>query len=212
MVEYMKKIDYIEKDLTPLAVDIDSVTPDPRNTRNHNDRSIDSIAQSLLAHKQKTPIVVDIDGVIRKGNGTWRAAKQLGWKQIAAVRSSDPTLLLRAYAIRDNRTAELSSWESEVLSEEIHQLNILPFDLGFNPDEWSSLVFDINTGSGLGFGSQKDPGDEDEGSGITISQKDDNIRVSLSFHPSAWIGSRTEILDIIEKIKKRYGCEAKVKE
>ena len=70
------------------TVPIDSLSFDPANVRKHGERNLATIKASLLRFGQQKPIVVDANGVVRAGNGTLAAAKALGWKEIAVVRST----------------------------------------------------------------------------------------------------------------------------
>jgi phage gp29-like protein len=108
---------HITPSLRALAVPIDSITPDPRNARKHGERNSKAIADSLKGHGQVKPIVLDADGVILAGNGTYAAALELGWKFIAAVKTPLRGVEARAFAIRDNRTAELATWDAQELTE-----------------------------------------------------------------------------------------------
>jgi len=150
-------LDHIEPDLRKLARPISKFKLDPKNAKKHDARSIAEIKTSLAAHGQKKPIVVAKDGmVIKAGNGTVRAAKLLGWSHIAAVVSADADRLLREYALRDNRSAELAAWDIDVLLEEIDDLGFEPDDVGWNADEVQELIGDLG-GSG-GAGGANDPG------------------------------------------------------
>src|SRR4051812_21419375 len=91
-------------------VPIDSVAPDPANVREHDDPNLKAIAASLRRFGQQTPIVVDRAGIVRKGNGTWQAASDLGWQTVWIVRTDLAGSEATAYAIADNRTGELSKW------------------------------------------------------------------------------------------------------
>ena len=51
------------------------------------------------------------DNVVRAGNGTLEAAKELGWETISAVKSELIGSEMTAFAIADNRTAELAEWD-----------------------------------------------------------------------------------------------------
>ena len=53
-------------------------------------------------------------------------------------------------------------------------------------------------------------GDKSEES--VVPEKDPNILVRVSFHPGIWLGKRGEIITIMEKLKKTYGCDVKVEE
>ncbi len=85
--------------LMPLAVPIDSVSPDPGNVRQHNDRNLATIAGSLRRFGQQKPIVIDANGATIAGAGTLVVAKSLGWTHIAVVRSDLAGSDRAAYAI-----------------------------------------------------------------------------------------------------------------
>lgn len=112
----------IAPDLLGLTVDIATLTPDPRNARKHNDRNLAAVSASLTRFGQTKPIVVDADGVVLAGNGSLTAAKQLGWKRIAVSRVPLAGADARAYAIADNRTAELAEWDWEELAVQTKEL------------------------------------------------------------------------------------------
>lgn len=114
---------------------ISSLTPDPRNARKHDPRNIQAIADSLSRFGQRKPIVV-ADGIVIAGNGTLEAAKSLGWTHIETVDASDLSVSdRRAYAIADNRTAELAEWDDAALAEQLNDLAADGVDL-------DSLAFD----------------------------------------------------------------------
>jgi ParB-like nuclease domain len=105
--------------MTIETVSIDSLRADPENARRHGKRNLDAIADSLRRFGQQKPIVVDFNDVVRAGNGQFAAAKSLGWSHIEIVRSDLPSRELTAYAIADNRTAELAEWDSFVLNNQL---------------------------------------------------------------------------------------------
>ncbi len=148
-------LDHIEKDLRKLAVNILDLTPDPNQSHVHDRRGLDELKVSLSEHGQKKPIVVQKRGMIVKaGNGTLQAAQELGWTHLAAVVSSDPAKALRAYALRDNRTAEFATWDSDALFGEIDFLGGVPDDFGWTEDDLAGLLPDLPSeprGKGVSF-------------------------------------------------------------
>lgn len=106
---------------------IGELVADPANARRHGERSIEGLKGSLLRWGQQKPIVLDERGVVIAGNGTLEAAKALGWTHVAAVRSDLAGIERTAYAIADNRLAELSEWDADALGQ---LLGALPADLG----------------------------------------------------------------------------------
>ena len=136
---------YITADLRPLAVPIDSVRLDPGNARTGH--AVDETAESLDTYGQRKPIVVNRseNNKIEAGNGTWKSAKELGWSHIAAVFVEDDNDTAVGYAIADNRTSELSEWDSEMLAT---YLQALPPDVptGFDDTAVAELLAGIEAG------------------------------------------------------------------
>jgi DNA modification methylase len=110
-------LSYIAESLRPLAVPMDSLHEDPANARVGHD--VARIAASLKAYGQRKPIVANRlqDGKIEAGNGTYRAARQLGWTHLAVVFVDDDPATAAAFGIADNRVGEFSRWDEDVLRE-----------------------------------------------------------------------------------------------
>jgi len=104
------------------VVPIGSVHADPANVRKHDDRNTSAIAASLARFGQQRPLVIDARGVVRAGNGTLEAARSLGWTEIAVVRTGLGGSEATAYAIADNRTSDLSSFDDTGLAEILRSL------------------------------------------------------------------------------------------
>jgi len=134
----MEDISYIAESLRPLAVPIDSLHEDPANARVGHD--VARIAASLKAYGQRKPIVANRlqDGKIEAGNGTFRAAKSLGWSQLAVVFVDDDPATAAAFGIADNRVGEFSRWDEDVLREIASTTGDL--FTGFEPAELEELV------------------------------------------------------------------------
>lgn len=111
------------------SISIDDLIFDPNNARKHSAKNVDAIKGSLTKFGQQKPIVVDAKNIIIAGNGTVAAAKELGWKSIQAVRSTLDGFMQSAFAIADNRTAELAEWDFDVLKESLAALDLEDFDL-----------------------------------------------------------------------------------
>ena len=133
-----------QREIEHLIVDIDSVQPHEKNVRQGD---IGAISESLKAHGQYRPIVVDRrTNRILAGNHTWKAAKALGWQQIAAgyVETKDDDEALRIL-LADNRTTDLASYDESGLAELLKQL--VASDEGlegtlFNNEDLDQLLVD----------------------------------------------------------------------
>lgn len=115
---------------------IADLTFDPTNARVHDDQNLQAIQGSLSQFGQRKPVVITHDNVIVAGNGTVQAATLLGWDTVSAVRVpadwSDNQV--KAFALADNRTAELADWNHVELSEQLTELSLADWDvksLGF---------------------------------------------------------------------------------
>jgi len=113
---------------------IADLTPDPQNARQHDDKNLKAIMGSLKEFGQRKPIVITEAGTIVAGNGTVEAAKRLGWLDIEVVRvPADWTQdQVKAFALADNRTAELATWNSDVLNQQLDELE----QAGFEVADW----------------------------------------------------------------------------
>lgn len=97
-----------------IVLPLCDVIPDVANMRTHSEANIQAIMASLARWGQQKPIVIDSGRVVRCGNGTLEAARRLKWTAIECVTSELSGAELAAFAIADNRTAELAGWSEEL--------------------------------------------------------------------------------------------------
>lgn len=134
----------INPKLEPLCEAVSVLHLDPENARKHSGRSTDGIQASLKEYGQQKPIVALDDGTVIAGNGTLMAAKAMGWERIAVVRFADREKA-RAYAIADNRTAELSEWDEGVLAAQLQKMSAElegfdPSKVGYTEAEMEAVI------------------------------------------------------------------------
>ena len=141
-------------------VRIDSLHPDPANVRLHDDRNLSAIRGSLARFGQQKPIVVDASGVIRAGNGTYLAAQALGWESIDVVRTSLSGLDAAAFAIADNRTSDLSTFDDDGLAKLLRELRTEDAleGVGFDERKIDELLAGLDI---EGTGLVEDPGPQE---------------------------------------------------
>ena len=131
-------------------VDISTIKPYENNPRKLKDSAIEKVAMSLKEYGFRQPIVVDKDNIIVAGHTRYRASKKLGLKNvpISVIDNLTPEQI-NAYRIADNRTAEESEWDNELLKMEIKELEAKDFKLdllGFNEDQLNDLLFEEKQG------------------------------------------------------------------
>jgi len=108
---------------------IDAIKPYDANPRK-NDQAVDAVAKSLHEFGWQQPIVVDSQGVIIVGHTRWKAAKSLSMDTVPVVVADDLTPeQARAYRIADNKTAEMATWDVELLEAEVRALDQMDVDL-----------------------------------------------------------------------------------
>lgn len=101
---------------------------DARNPRQHPQRQISQIADSIREFGFVMPVVVNENEVVI-GHGRVLAAKQLGMARVPviALRHLSPPQL-KALRIADNKLAHNSHWDERLLGESFHELNELELD------------------------------------------------------------------------------------
>lgn len=127
------------------------LTPYPRNPRHHSDAQVAQIAGSIAAFGFNAPILIDSRSNIIAGHGRYLASLKLGLDTV-------PVIVLdhlsetekRAYLLADNKLAELSSFDDDLLREELAELRDTDIDLGalgFRDDELAVLLANADDGS-----------------------------------------------------------------
>ena len=125
---------------------IASLMLDPANVRAHDARNLEAIKASLARFGQQTPIVVNAKGIVVAGNARMMAAKMLNWSSVEIVRTDLEGAEAIAYAIADNRTAELAEWDEGALAQQLAALQIEDEELaniaGFTDSEIEAMILD----------------------------------------------------------------------
>jgi ParB-like chromosome segregation protein Spo0J len=145
-----------------VNVDINSVFPYPMNARQGD---IGSIAESLKENGQFRPIVVNrLDNSILVGNHTWKAAKMLGWKEIAATFVDVDDEAAARIVLVDNKTADLGTYDHVELAEMLREMTSFE-GTGYDGDDVDELVREV-AGWGIKEAPQK-ASDEDKPRNVT---------------------------------------------
>lgn len=130
---------------------LERIIPYDKNPRQHSPEQIDLIARSMVDDGVTAPILVDEKGIVIYGHGRRMAAEKNGFAQypvIVARNWSDQKK--RAYRIKDNSYALLSSWAPDLLRGELNQLSADGYEmklLGFEGTQLVSFMAGVNTGS-----------------------------------------------------------------
>jgi ParB-like chromosome segregation protein Spo0J len=127
-----------------------SLKPDPRNPRVHSDKQVRQIAQSIESFGFNVPHQIDDQQKVIAGHGRLLAACKMGWDTVPAIKLSHLTESQRmAFLIADNRLTENSSWDEQMLGEQLKILSELKLDfnleaIGFEVPEIDLLIDGLN--------------------------------------------------------------------
>ena len=125
-------------------VPIGSLHINPDNAKDHGPKQVRLIATSMERYGFLSPIIIDDNHMIVAGHGRYLAAKLLGLREIPVVRAKFLTPEDRAaYALADNKLAELSPWKDDVLAKELNALVAQNYDLGVTGFSLADLDFSL---------------------------------------------------------------------
>lgn len=118
------------KKLITLAVgDIHPYEKNPRR----NDSAVPYVKESIVQTGYVAPIIVDENNEILAGHTRYKALTELGKKEIECLRMTGMTEdQKKKYRLLDNKVAEFSAWDYELLDWELEDLNFEGFDFGFS--------------------------------------------------------------------------------
>jgi len=121
-----------------------ALVPYARNARTHPEWQVAQIAASISEFGFTNPILIGADLTIIAGHGRLAGALRLGMAKVPCIRLAHLTEdQRRALVIADNKIAENSGWDEDLLREELQALEDAAFDLdvlGFSDEELGRLL------------------------------------------------------------------------
>ena len=123
-------------------VPLESVHLNPENPR-LNDPAVEPVMQSIARFGFRVPIVVNRrTGLIEAGNTRWKAAQRMGLSEVPVIFADDDEVTALAFALADNRTAEIATWDEPSLADLLKRLDAegALASSGFCDDDLSGLL------------------------------------------------------------------------
>lgn len=118
-------------------VKVEDLKPYENNPR-FNDDAVEYVANSIKKFGFKVPMIIDKNNVIVAGHTRYKASLELNLKEVPCIIADDLTEeQIKAFRLADNKVAEKSSWDLDLLGDEIKELA----ELDFNIDDLTSLGF-----------------------------------------------------------------------
>ena len=103
---------------------LSSISPYSNNSRRHPEHQIDALVSAIKRFGFTQPIILDEINTVLAGHGRLEAAKRLKLKTVPCriVHGLTPDEK-RAYVIADNKIAEQSTWDQDMLNTELADLS-----------------------------------------------------------------------------------------
>jgi len=120
-----------------IDLTLSSLVPYAKNPR-ENAAAIDGVAESIRQFGFQQPIVVDARNEIVCGHTRFLAAQKLGLEKVPCVRVDALTReQIKAYRLLDNKLHEKSTWDFNLLREELDsfEFDFAPFEVEFKFDD-----------------------------------------------------------------------------
>jgi ParB/RepB/Spo0J family partition protein len=108
---------------------IDCLRSNPQNPRLHSDKQVRQIARSLEAFGPIVPVLIDGSSQVIAGHGRIQAAQLLGLKELPTICVEHLTeAQAKAFAIADNKLTENSTWNADLLGQQLKALSEVELD------------------------------------------------------------------------------------
>lgn len=127
-------------------VAVDDLKPDPKNPRKHSKKQIEQLVSAIRQTGFRGALLVDEESRIVAGEARWLAAKQLGMDVVPVIRERFVSEEQRlAFLIGDNRFAELSEWDGDLLKNNLDSLFEAGVDIEITGFSLANLDFALDT-------------------------------------------------------------------
>jgi len=113
-------------------IKVEDLKPYENNPR-FNDDAVEYVVKSIKEFGFKVPMVIDKDNTIVTGHTRYKAALELGLKEVPCVIADDLSdEQIKAFRLADNKVSEKAEWNYDLLNEELENiLNLDMQDFGF---------------------------------------------------------------------------------
>lgn len=100
------------------------------NNPRNNDNAVEYVANSIKEFGFKVPIIIDKNNIIVAGHTRYKASKLLGIDEVPCIVADDLTEeQIKAFRLVDNKSAELATWNLDLLNMELESITDLDMEL-----------------------------------------------------------------------------------
>lgn len=170
-----------------VSMRLEDIIPYENNPR-MNDEAVGMVVKSIQEFGFKNPIIIDKNNVIICGHTRYRAARELGLKQVPCIVAKDLTpAQVKAFRLADNKVSDYSIWDNQKLLKELEEIDKKYFT-GFTESDFFDDVENMNDVSPL-----------DEGDNDVVSNNIGGVQYRLVLHT----GDKELIEDVKKYIEER---------
>lgn len=142
-----RKSEQDSHELSIQYLEIEKLKRYEQNAKVHTEKQIKKLVSSMKQFGVVTPILVDKDFTVIAGHGRLEALEKLNIKKVPVVMLEHLTeTQVRAYRLADNRIAEESFYDENLLRIELEEIiindEIEITDIGFDIPEIDSIIID----------------------------------------------------------------------
>lgn len=123
---------------------VDQLKPYENNARKISELAVEKVAASIRNFGFRNPILANAEGVIIAGHTRLQAAKSIGLGEVPVIVCDLDQAKEMALRLADNRTAQESEWDYDLLRTELAELdevfNADLIDTGFDPSELATIL------------------------------------------------------------------------
>jgi len=161
-----------------------------------NDHAVESVSKSIAEFGFNSPILCDENYRILAGHTRWKAAKKMGLETVPIIVLELTETQKNAFAVADNKTAEIAKWDLPELSCLLEDLKIEEFNLDILGFDFSELD-DLLGVTDIALAKMEDSPDQEE----TVNCKEYHLLVSCKSE------YKEKFVSLYEKLKQQSWCE-----
>lgn len=143
-LDLKNNLDALAQKLGPIEQrSIASLSNYARNPRKHSERQLVALTASILRFGFTMPVVIDANGEVIAGEARLAAARRVGLTKVPVLVAHHwSPAEVNAYRLIDNRTAEIATWDVNLLAAEI--LDVMSIDeVSVDVLGWATAEIDV---------------------------------------------------------------------
>jgi DNA modification methylase len=145
-----EKLEQLKRRLEVKYYAVNALKPYQRNARTHSTKQIEQLANSIKQFGLVNPLLIDEDNEIIAGHGRLEAALQVGYREVPAICLPGLSPAAKsALRLADNKIAENTGWDLDLLAQELQFLSSLDLDFDLTVTGFDEADIDVMLQAGV---------------------------------------------------------------